>query len=304
MAGEPLNFVNPIDISEFVSNLINYLKFEFLEELQDGCIKMYTSMMGQANEATEAAASQLMATPESMFPGAYAVVTSIAETVFVPIAGIILMLVLSYESISMVAENNRMKEFGPQDVYILLLKIVIGVLLLANSIDLVNVCFKIGQWAVQKTGLTATGTVLGEGLDEMAIGYIEGCTDILSMIGYLLIGCWIKVGVAIFSALVKVAVWLRFVELYMFLVSAPMPFATFLNKEFGQIGFNYIKKIFSLAFQPVYMILCFSIFAGTLVIQPGGNLVEMITKSLAAMVVLIMALFKTGTIADSIFNTH
>lgn len=294
--------MNPIDISEFAINIVNYFAYEFLEDLQDACITMYTDIFSQANNATEAAALQLKITPAEIFPDAYSTVVNISETAFFPIAGIILMFILCYESISLVTESNRMKEFGPQDVYILIFKILIGVLLLAKSIDIVNACFKIGQWVVTKAGQESVNVNLNECLD--AIHYIEECTDILSMLGYLVVGCFVKTGVCIFSTLIKVAVWLRFVELYMFLVSAPIPFSTFLNKELGQVGWNYLRKICSLAFQPVYMIICFSIFTSTLVIQSGEDLAGQLTKAFAAMVILIIALFKTGTIADSIFNAH
>ena len=297
-----MNPMNPLDVSEFAQNIVKYFANEFLEDLQDACIKMYTSIFSQANEATESAALQLKVTPEAMFPDAYAVIVNISETVFFPIAGIILMFILSYESVSMLVENNRMKEFGVQDVCILIFKILGGVWLLTHSIDLVNAAFKIGQWAVIKAGVEATNASIGAGMD--AISYIESCTDILSMMGYLFVGCIVKIGVAIFSVVVKVAVWLRFVELYLFVVSAPIPFSTFLNKEWGQMGFNYIRKILSLAFQPVYMIVCFSIFSGILVLQSGSDLAGSLMKAFAAMVILAIALFKTGTIADSIFNAH
>ena len=294
--------LGPAEISEFVTNIMLYFATEFLEDLQDACIKMYTNIFMQANEATESAAANLRITPENMFPGVYATITGIAENVFFPIAGIMLACILCYECVSMLAESNRMKEFGPQDVFILVIKTLIGVLLLSHSSDIVNACFEFGQWAVQKAGVETSNANLGVGLD--AISQIEQSTDIMAMIGYLILGTIMKGAICVFAMVIKVAVWLRFVELYMFVVSSPIPFATFLNKEWGQIGWNYIRKILSLAFQPVYMIICFSIFTGTLIIQDDNGFTGAILKSFAAMIILTIALFKTGTIADSIFNAH
>lgn len=291
-----------LDIGEFIKGILAHLMKLWLENIQDYCIRMYTNIFEQANTATENAATQLLVSPENMFPGVYSTVVAIAETVFFPLAGIILACIFSYECVAMITESNRMKDFGPQDVFILLIKMLIGVLLLTNSTGIVNKCFEIGQWAVQKAGMESVNASLGEGLD--AIRYIEESTDILSMLSYLIVGLFVKLGIVIFSIIIRIAVWLRFVELYMFVVSAPIPFATFLNKEWGQIGGNYIRKILSLAFQPVYMIICFSIFSSSLIIQSDSGFAWELTKSFAAMAVLAIALFKTGTISDSIFNAH
>lgn len=294
--------LNPIDISEFWFKILSYLEKDSMENMRDTCTKMYLDIFSQAIDATESAAKDMMVTPESMFPDVYATLIGIAETVFMPIAGIILVCVLSYECVNMMAESNRMKEFGPQDVFILILKMLAGVLLLTHSFDLVNTCFKIGQWAVIHSGLETGNVALEKGLDVTVL--IEESTNWLDMVGYMVLGTIMKGAIGVFGIVIKVAVWLRFVELYMFVVSAPLPFATFLNKEWGQIGFNYIRKILSLAFQPVYMILCFSIFTATLIIQPGSDFTGTIMKSFASMFILTIALFKTSSIADSIFNAH
>ncbi len=302
-----MNFImlassNPLDISEFAKTIIDFItKDLFLEGLRKSCIAMYTSIFSQANEAVETASSELLVTPEAIFPGVYEKIIEISETAFMPVAGIVLACILSYECVSMMAESNRMKEFGPQDVFILILKALAGVLLLSHSADLVNTCFKVGQWAVARAGLE-TGSALES--DIGAIELIENSMNAFAMTGYLILGCVIKAGIGIFSIAIRIAVWLRFVELYMFVVSAPIPFATFLNKEWGQVGFNYIRKILSLAFQPVYMIICFSIFSGTLTMQSGNSFFWALIKSFAAMVILVLALFKTSSIADSIFNAH
>lgn len=291
-----------LDINEFLNGIKEFFTKDIINALQNACITMYTNIFFQANEATESAASQAMVAPENMFPGVYTVIINVAETVFFPIAGIILTCILCYECVELLTENNRMKDFGPWDVYILIMKLLGGILLLTKSVDLVNTCFKIGQWAVKKTGLESANAVLGEGLD--AIDYIQDEESIMTLLGFLAMGCLVKIGIFMFSIIVKVAVWLRFVELYMFAVSAPLPFSTFLNNEWSQIGHNYLRKILSLAFQPVYMVLCFSIFNGILVIQPGSDILGVLAKAFVAMVLLGIALFKTGTVSDSIFNAH
>lgn len=291
-----------LDVSEFLNNIIEKITTYLLEIMRVNCIKMYTNIFSQANTATENAANQLIVTPQDIFPNVYTTIQEISKTVFIPIAGIILACILCYECVNMLAESNRMREFGPQDIYILIFKMVIGIILLTHSFEIINWAFEVGQWAVRKTGMVASNSNIGEGFD--AISYIEESDDLFAMIGYLLIGVGVKILIMIFSVAIRVAVWVRFVELYMFIVSSSIPFATFLNKEWGQIGYNYVRKILSLAFQPVYMIICFAIFQGTLIIQSDSGFAGALLKSAGAMFLLILALFKTRTISDSIFNAH
>ncbi len=294
-----------IDISEFLNNIKNFVFKDLIEFMRDACIRVYTQIFDQANQATENAAAQLSTTPENMFPTVYKMVESVVETCFVPIGGIILVCILCYECVNMLVESNRMREFGPQDIYILFFKMLIGVLLLTHSFEIVNGAFKIGQWAVQHVAIESVNANLDEQID--AISYIQEIDSIYDMYTFLWVGTIIKFGIVIFSAIVHVVVWMRFIELYMFMVSSPIPFATFLNKEWGQVGYNYVRKILSLAFQPVYMIFCFSIFGAVLAIQAENvfmGLSGAMMKVFAAMILLVLSLFKTKTISESIFNAH
>ena len=294
------------DIGEYVQNLLDSLKKVFLEALREPCITTYSDLFSEAKYTTAAAAADLMVTPENMFPGVYEIISRIAETVFLPVAGIILVCILSYETVSMMAESNRMKEFGPADVFVLVVKILVGVILLSHATDLVNTCFKIGQWAVGQAGIEVGDAALGEGMED-AIEMINQTTSIVEMIWYIVLGALMKLLISGLGVVIKLAVWMLFVELYLFVVSAPIPFSTFLNKEWGQVGMNYLRKILSLAFQPVYMIVCFAIFTGILTMSgtgEGSSLLGELTKAFAAMCILALALFKTGSIADSIFNAH
>lgn len=287
-------------MENFWEGLKELILKDILEETRNDCIYMYTNIFEQVNNATSDAASQLNVTPQSIFPGVYSIIVDIAQTVFIPIACIILSCILCYECISMLVESNRMREFGPQDVFILFVKMVIGIMLLTHSFEIVNWLFSLGEWAVRKVGETDSSSLAA--FD--AIEYIKECDNLFMMVGFLVIALFIKLVVAVFSIAIKIAVWLRFAELYMVMVFAPIPFSTFLNKEWGQVGYNYVRKILSLAFQPVLMIVCFAIFQGTLVLPADSGFTGSLFKTFAAMFILLIALFKTRTISDSIFNAH
>lgn len=272
---------------------------DLIESMRESCIIMYENIFGQVSDAATEASNNLAVKPSEIFPEAYKIVEEISDTAFIPIAGIILACILCYECVNMLVESNRMREFGPQEVFIMLIKMAIGIMLLTHSFDIVNGMFTIGQWAMKKVASAGPASV---SLD--VIQQINECNNVLKMLGFLVIALFVKVFVFVFTVALKLVVWLRFAELYMFIVCAPLPFSTFLNKEWGQMGYNYIRKILSLAFQPIFMIICFYIFEGALRMGADTGFTGGLFKAMAAMCILTFALFKTRTISDSIFNAH
>ena len=86
---------------------------------------------------------------------------------------------------------------------------------------------------------------------------------------------------------------------------APVPLATMVNREWGQIGQGYLKSLFALGFQAVLMIICVAIYA----ILVRGIAVESdvstaIWTCMGYTVLLCFTLFKTSSLARSIFHAH
>lgn len=53
----------------------------------------------------------------------------------------------------------------------------------------------------------------------------------------------------------------RIIEVFMQLSIAPIPFATFLNKDWADIGRNWLRNILALAFQGFFIIVALAIFS-------------------------------------------
>ena len=85
----------------------------------------------------------------------------------------------------------------------------------------------------------------------------------------------------------------------------PIPFATMSNREWGQIGTNYFRGLFALAFQAFLMMVCAAIYAVLVAgIQFSDNLSSSLFGVMAYTVILCFSLFKTGSLSKSIFNAH
>lgn len=77
------------------------------------------------------------------------------------------------------------------------------------------------------------------------------------------------------------------------------------NREVGQIGQNYLRSLFAVGFQGLLILVCVAIYAVLIQgIATGGDPIGAIWGTVGYTVLLCFMLFKTGTIARSIFSAH
>ena len=107
------------------------------------------------------------------------------------------------------------------------------------------------------------------------------------------------------SAIIFVIVYGRMVEIYLMVSLAPIPFATFGNHEQSHTGQNYLRSLFALGFQGFLIMICVGIYA--VLIQNlsfSDNIISSIWGFLGYTVLLAFTLFKTGSLAKSVFAAH
>ena len=115
----------------------------------------------------------------------------------------------------------------------------------------------------------------------------------------------VSFGMKIMSVLITVILYGRMIEIYLYTSVAPIPFATMTNREWGQIGTNYFRGLFALAFQAFLIMVCVAIYSVLVAgIQYTDNLSSSLFGVMAYTVVLCFSLFKTGALSKSIFNAH
>jgi hypothetical protein len=95
------------------------------------------------------------------------------------------------------------------------------------------------------------------------------------------------------------------IEIYLMVSLAPIPLSTFGNHEQSHIGQNYLRSLLALGFQGFLILICVGIYA--LLIQ-GLTISTDIVASLWGIVgytiLLCFTLFKTGSLAKSVFSAH
>ena len=97
----------------------------------------------------------------------------------------------------------------------------------------------------------------------------------------------------------------RMIEIYLVTSVAPIPMATMMGKEWGGMGQNYLRSLLALAFQGFLIIICIAIYA--VLVQNmliDDNISTAIWLCMGYTVLLCFTLFKTSSLAKSIFNSH
>jgi hypothetical protein len=265
-----------------------------------------TNMFTDVNDKVGIIASEVGKTPSTWNGSIYTMIRGLSESVIVPIAGIIITFVLCYELISMITEKNNMHEMDTWMFFKWFFKAAVEIYLVTNTFDIVMAVFDIGQNVITGAGgyisgstsidIDATLASMQASMEAMSIGELLGLS-----IETLLISLCLK----IMSILITVILYGRMIEIYCTVSVAPIPIATMSNHEWGSIGTNYLKGLFALAFQGFLIMICVGIYAvliNNMII--AANIHSALFSVAAYTVILCFSLFKTGTLAKSIFNAH
>lgn len=222
-----------------------------------------TTMFTDVNDKVGTIAGEVGRTPSSWNSGVFSMIENLSENVMIPIAGMIISAILCYELITMVMDKNNMHEVGSEFFFRYLIKACIAVLLLSYTFDITMAIFDVGNHIVTRAGGIVSGsttidvtdtlkTMFDSQIDTMGIGELIGL-GIETMI--------VSLCMKIISLLITVMLFGRMIEIYLYISVAPVPFATFSNREWGGIGNNYIKGLCSLAFQGFFIMVCVAIYA-------------------------------------------
>ena len=279
---------------------------EWLKELLiEGIMGNLTGLFDTVNTRVGEIAVQVGTTPAAWNAGVFSLIRQISETVILPIAGLILTFVATYELIQMLIDRNNLHDIDTWLFFKWIFKTAAAILILSNTFNIVNAVFDVSQSVIARSAGIIQGSTditpdmlatLETTLETMELGPLLGL-----FMQSLLIGLTMEImGIIIF-----VLVYGRMLEIYMLTSLAPIPVATLSNRETGQMGQNYIKSLFAVGFQGLLILLCVGIY-GVLVqgIAIGGDPIGAIWGCVGYTVLLCFMLFKTGTISKSIFAAH
>ena len=265
-----------------------------------------TTMFVDVNEKTATIAEQIGQTPQGWNGNIFSMIRSLSETVIIPIAGMIITFVLCYELITMITEKNNLHDGDSFSFFKYFLKMWVAVFLVTRTFDITMAIFDVAQHVVNAASALIRGSAYID-ISTVLTGMLAGLQDkgiaelaALSM-ETLLVGNAMK----LLSVLITVILYGRMIEIFLTCSVAPIPFATLANREWGQMGNNYLRNLAALGFQGFFMMVCVAIY--TVLVQSiilTENIHASIFQIAAYTLLLCFSLFKTGSLSKSIFNAH
>lgn len=288
---------------DFILDAIN----NWIKEILIGAITgNLDTMFGDVNEKVGTIAAQVGQTPQAWNANIFSMIKTLSENVIVPIAGLVITYVLCYELISMVIDKNNMHDVDTFMFFKWFFKAWVAVWIVTHTFDLTMAVFDLGQHIVSGAAGVIGGSTSIDVADALAslTATLEdmGIAELLLLVMETSL---VSLCMKIMSVLITVILYGRMIEIYLYCSVAPVPFATMANREWGQIGDNYLKSLLALAFQGFLLMICVGIYAvlvNDLVV--ADNLHSAIFSIAAYTVILCFSLFKSGSLAKSIFNTH
>ena len=281
---------------------------EWLKEvLVGGIISNLSGMFDSVNSQVGDIAGQVGATPQAWNGTIYNMIRTLSDNVIIPIAGVILAFVMTMELIQMVSDKNNMH--GDVDTWMFfkwIFKTACAVLIVTNTWNIVMGVFDVGQSVVN----SAAGVISADTSIDISTIVVDLEERLMEMDIGPLFGLWFQslfVGICTWALTICIFIitYGRMIEIYLVTSVAPIPMATMVSKEGGNMGQNYLRSLFALAFQAFLIIVCVAIYAALVQnIAVETDISAAIWTCMGYTVLLCFTLFKTGSMAKSIFSAH
>ena len=290
-------------MDKVLDSLVEWLK----EILVGGIVNNLSGMFDSVNSQVGEIAGQVGATPRAWNGAIYSMIRTLSDNVILPIAGVILAFVMTMELIQMISDKNSMH--GDVDTWMFfkwIFKTACAVLIVTNTWNIVMGVFDVGQSVVN----SAAGAISGDASVDITTVVVDLEERLMEMDLGPLFGLWFQslfVGICTWALTICIFIitFGRMIEIYLVTSVAPIPMATMASRESGNIGQNYLRSLFALAFQGFLIIVCVAIYAALVQnIAVGTDISYAIWTCMGYTVLLCFTLFKTGSMAKSIFSAH
>ena len=278
---------------------------EFFRELLLGGIKAnLESMFLDINNQVNSVAADVGKTPMGWNGEVFSFIKNINDSVIIPIAGLIITAVLCIELINMVMQKNNMHDTDTFEFFKYIIKMWIAVWLASHAFEFSMAVFDVAQSMVNKAaGVINTSAVVSadqivqmvDTLKEKSLGELMTILFETSLV---------KVAIQGISVVVMLVVYGRMFEIYVYSSVSAIPFATMGNREWGQIGANYIKGLFALGLQGLILMVCLGIYAVLVKTINISDIHTSIFMILGYAILLGLMMLKSGTLAKSILSSH
>ena len=284
-----------------LEQITNWLKEMLVGGIMDNLSGMFDSVNQQVGEI----AVEVGMTPEAFSPGVFSMIRNVSESVIIPIAGLILTFIACYELIQMIIDHNNLNNFETWIFFKWIFKTFVAVVLITNTFNITMAVFDIANHVIEASGgIIAGDTAIDPGtLDALEETLME--MEVGPLLGLFLQSLIVQITMSVLSIVIFIIVYGRMIEIYLMTSLAPIPLSTFGNREQSQVGQNYLRLLFALAFQGFLIMICVGIYAVLISeLALSDDIIMSIWGIMGYTVLLCFTLFKTGSLAKSVFNAH
>ena len=276
------------------------------EILISGIVSNLSGMFDSTNEQVGNIVGQVGMTPQSWNSGIFTMIQNLSNTVILPIAGAILAIVMTLELIQLVTDRNNLNDVDTWMFFKWVFKSACAVVIVTHTWDIVMGIFDASQSVVS----SAAGVIVGQTNIDISsvVGGLESRLNEMDL--GPLFGLWFQslfVGLCTWAITICIFIitYGRMIEVFLVTSVAPIPMATMVNREWGQMGQNYLRTLFILGFQAFLIVVCVAIYSVLVQnISVSGDISTAIWTCMGYTVLLCFCLFKTSSLARSVFNAH
>ena len=288
-------------MESLLEQLTEYLKGILVSGIMDNLTSTFNNLNSKLGEVT----SNLAQSPADFQPSVFNLIKTLSENVIMPIAGIILTFIACYELIQLVIAHNNLANFETWIFFKWVFKTFVAVELITHTFDITMAILDVAQHVISQSGgiIADSTTVDASDLANMQTT-LEGM-DLGPLFAIFLQTFVVQFLFNILAMIIYVIVVGRMIEIYLYVSMAPIPFATFGNKEQSMVGQNYLRSLFALGFQGFLIMVCVGIYAVMIRdVVFSSDIMGSLWNALGFTILLGFTLFKTGSVAKSILHAH
>lgn len=283
-------------------SITNWLK----EVLVSGIVSNLSGLFDSTNEQIGEIAGQVGLTPQGWNSGIFNMIQNLSNNVILPLAGAILAIVMTLELIQLITDRNNLNDVDTWMFFKWVFKSAAAVLIVSNTWTIVMGIFDAAQSVVNG----AAGVMIGNTSIDISSVVTDLESRLMEMDVGPLLGLWFQslfVGICTWAITICIfiVIYGRMIEVYLVTSVAPIPVATMANRDWGQMGQNYLRTLFALGFQAFLIMVCVAIYSVLVQnISVSTDISTAIWTCMGYTVLLCFCLFKTSSLARSVFNAH
>lgn len=213
---------------------------------------------------------------------------------------------MTLELIQLITEKNNLHDVDTWMFFKWIFKTACAILIVTNTWNIVMGVFDMAQSIVN----SASGIIVADTSIDISTVVADLETQLMAMDLGPLFGLWFQslfIGITMWALTICIFIicYGRMIEIYCVTSIAPIPMATMANREWGQMGQNYLRSLLALGFQGFLIIVCVAIYAVLIQnIVVESSVSAAIWTCMGYTVLLCFTLFKTSSLARSLFHAH